>query len=184
MMPSHTCVLQSSDSGGKTVPALDTLVTFFFFNHQAEATSESVVTRTGMTVKVAKVFPLRQANYGTGVRFPSVWQNLISPWVFVTVSVRQLFVSLHSDGDSCDGSDHHSTHPLQPVEISQVAQDMPKLRSPAGTCDVTPLSDSYMFLFLLLRHRCCVQRRTSYLFRRRAGLEGVRSARYDFRSIW
>ncbi|KIK27853.1 hypothetical protein PISMIDRAFT_143662 [Pisolithus microcarpus 441] len=118
-----------------------------------------------MTVKVAKVFPLRQANYGTGVRFPSVWQNLISPWVFVTVSVRQLFVSLHSDGDSCDGSDHHSTHPLQPVEISQVAQDMPKLRSPAGTCDVTPLSDSYMFLFLLLRHRCCVQRRTSYLFR-------------------
>lgn len=45
-MPSHTCVLQSSDSGGKTVPALDTLVTFFFFNHQAEATSESVVSNS------------------------------------------------------------------------------------------------------------------------------------------
>lgn len=56
---------------------------------------------------------------------------------------------VRGDGDSCDGSDHHSTHPLQPVEISQVAQDMPKLRSPAGTCDVTPLSDSCMFLF------CC-----------------------------
>lgn len=57
---------------------------------------------------------------------------------------------VRGDGDSCDGSDHHSTHPLQPVEISQVAQDMPKLRSPAGTCDVTPLSDSCMFLFFVV----------------------------------